>query len=122
MTNRKPKPPSPLMSKTSFGAEDLPNLGIGKEWNEKIHKVNLIVHTPHGTVSMKTELMKEDQIDEFRTSLRGRILSNSGYLDVKTDDGFVLLPHQLLVNSVIQLYIDAEEKEEKEETKEETKE
>jgi len=104
-----------------FTAEDLKKFGIGSQ-NKSVHDVNLIVHTPQGAISVKAQRMTDDQLADYKGTLRTKITAGqSGYLELKTDDGLILIPHEMLINSVIQLFIDAEpiqKKPEKEEPEE----
>jgi len=121
MTNAKLKPPSSPISEEqkketikeknvetikeavkSFSAEDMK-----RKWNTQAHKVDVIVHTPHGAINMNSQIMTMPQIEELRGSLRTKITNPHGYLDMKMTDGFLLIPHELLVSSVIQVLIDA---------------
>jgi len=93
---------------TQLNFEDVMQ-GVGKEWNERAHKVDVVVHTPHGAINMNSQILTMPQIEEFRGKLRKDITNPHGYLEMKMTDGLILIPHELLVASVIQLIIDRPE-------------
>jgi len=95
---------------TQLSAEDVMQ-GVGKEWNTRAHKVDVVVHTPHGAINMNSQILTMPQIEEFRGKLRKDITNPHGYLEMKMTDGLIMIPHELLVASVIQLIIDRQEPE-----------
>ena len=95
-----------------FTTEDIKN--VIDKFSKKAHKVDLVIHTPHGQVAMKTQMMTDTQLDEFRGSFKQKITNPHGYLEITVTDGMVIVPHELLVTSVIQIGIDVEYDENKE--------
>lgn len=116
---KEPKPPSPEMPKiypefvipTQINAKDIQDINKPRVWNEQAHKVDVVVHTPHGAINMNSQILTMPQIEEFRGKLRKDITNPHGYLEMKMTDGLILIPHELLVASVIQLIIDRREPE-----------
>lgn len=94
---------------TQLNFEDIQ--GLNKPWNEQAHKVDVVVHTPHGAINMNSQILTMPQIEEFRGKLRKDITNPHGYLEMKMTDGLILIPHELLVASVIQLIVDRKEPE-----------
>jgi hypothetical protein len=60
---------------------------------------------------MNSQILTMPQIEEFRGKLRKDITNPHGYLEMKMTDGLIMIPHELLVASVIQLVIDRQEPE-----------
>lgn len=68
-------------------------------------KVSVVVHTPDGEIIAKTKDMTLDQLDELRHGLGYKLVQPSYYLDLDTESGFVIIPHDVMVKSVIQVVV-----------------
>jgi len=93
--------------------EIVSGLGAGKEWNTKVHDVDLIVHSSLGTIKMMTQKMSDSQIASLRSELKSKFGNTHGCFEMTMEDGVIMIPHEVLVNSIIQFGIDVKHEEPK---------
>jgi len=70
------------------------------------YNVTIILYTREGEVIAKSQEMDEDRLKELRDSLGYKLVSPSYYLDLDTNSGFILVPHDILINSVIDVKVE----------------